>query len=224
MTTDVQRMTTADLETNLAIEAVGLEKSFGKTKALAGLDLEVPTGTILAVLGPNGAGKTTAVRVLTTLLRPDRGSAKVAGYDVVTQAPQVRRCIGLAGQSASLDESLTGAANLVMIGQLCRAPRQKAKEKAAELLERFDLADAADRGVKTYSGGMRRRLDLAAAGAAARVVHGDAARDEFADLVLQHAGPREIDIGAFVHRLLKHALEIGGEKADLDGPAAILRG
>ena len=162
MTPDVQRMTTADLETNLAIEAVGLEKSFGKTKALAGLDLEVPTGTILAVLGPNGAGKTTAVRVLTTLLRPDRGSAKVAGYDVVTQAPQVRRCIGLAGQSASLDESLTGAANLVMIGQLCRAPRQKAKEKAAELLERFDLADAADRGVKTYSGGMRRRLDLAA--------------------------------------------------------------
>jgi ABC-2 type transport system ATP-binding protein len=148
--------------TSLAIEAVGLEKSFGRTHALAGLDLEVESGAILGVLGPNGSGKTTAVRVLTTLLRPDRGIARVAGYDVVTQAPQVRRQIGLAGQSAALDESLTGSDNLVMIGQLCRLPRHRAQQRAEELLSRFDLADAADRGVKTYSGGMRRRLDLAA--------------------------------------------------------------
>ena len=148
--------------TSLAIEAVGLEKSFGQTHALAGLDLEIGRGKILGVLGPNGSGKTTAVRVLTTLLRPDRGIARVAGYDVVTQAPQVRRQIGLAGQSAALDESLTGSGNLVMIGQLCRLPRRTAQQRAEELLSRFDLADAADRGVKTYSGGMRRRLDLAA--------------------------------------------------------------
>jgi len=146
----------------LAIEAVGLEKSFGQTRALAGLDLAVPTGTILGVLGPNGSGKTTAVRVLTTLLRSDRGTARVAGYDVVSQATQVRRRIGLAGQSAALDESLTGSANLVMIGQLCRLPRRRAQQRAEELLSRFDLADAKDRGVKDYSGGMRRRLDLAA--------------------------------------------------------------
>jgi ABC-2 type transport system ATP-binding protein len=146
----------------LAIEAVAIEKSFGRTHALAGLDLGVPPGTILGLLGPNGSGKTTAVRVLTTLLRPDRGTARVAGYDVVTQAPQVRRLIGLAGQSAALDESLTGSGNLVMIGQLCRLPRQAAQHRAAELLARFELSDAADRSVKTYSGGMRRRLDLAA--------------------------------------------------------------
>jgi ABC-2 type transport system ATP-binding protein len=162
MATDVQRTNTKQKCSAFAIEAIGLGKSFGKTKALVGLDVEASAGTILAVLGPNGAGKTTTVRVFTTLLKPNRGSARVAGYDVVTQAPQVRRCIGLAGQSASLDESLTGAANLVMIAQLCRIPRQRAKQRAAELLERFDLADAADRGVKTYSGGMRRRLDLAA--------------------------------------------------------------
>jgi ABC-2 type transport system ATP-binding protein len=148
--------------TSLAIEAVGLEKSFGQTHALAGLDLVIDQGKILGVLGPNGSGKTTAVRVLTTLLRPDRGMARVAGYDVVTQAPQVRRQIGLAGQSAALDESLSGSGNLVMIGQLCRLRRQRAQQRAEELLSRFDLADAADRGVKTYSGGMRRRLDLAA--------------------------------------------------------------
>jgi oleandomycin transport system ATP-binding protein len=113
MTTDVQRTITTQKSPDFAIEAIGIEKSFGKTKALVGLDVEASAGTILAVLGPNGAGKTTAVRVFTTLLKPDRGRARVAGYDVVTQAPQVRRCIGLAGQSASLDESLTGAANLV---------------------------------------------------------------------------------------------------------------
>jgi ABC-2 type transport system ATP-binding protein len=158
----VQRTRTSYNGAEVAIEAVGLEKSFGRTHALAGLDLEVPTGTILGVLGPNGSGKTTAVRVLTTLLAPDRGTARVAGYDVVTQPTQVRRSIGLAGQTASLDESLTGSGNLVMIGQLCRLPRRRAKERAKELLSRFDLADAGDRRVKTYSGGMRRRLDLAA--------------------------------------------------------------
>jgi ABC-2 type transport system ATP-binding protein len=146
----------------LAIEARGLEKTYGRTRALAGLDLDVEKGTILGLLGPNGAGKTTSVRVLTTLLRPDRGTARVAGYDAVTEAAQVRRHIGLTGQYAALDECLTGRANLVMIGQLGRLPGRQAKLRAAELLQRFDLADAADRGVKTYSGGMRRRLDLAA--------------------------------------------------------------
>jgi ABC-2 type transport system ATP-binding protein len=141
---------------------VGLEKSFGPVQALAGLDLEVEQGTILGLLGPNGSGKTTAVRVLTTLLRPDGGTARVAGFDVVAQASEVRRRIGLAGQSAALDESLTGTANLVMIGQLFRLSRSESQHRAAELLARLDLADAAGRGVKTYSGGMRRRLDLAA--------------------------------------------------------------
>jgi ABC-2 type transport system ATP-binding protein len=146
----------------LAIEAVGVDKSFGQTHALVGLNLRVEPGTILGVLGPNGSGKTTAVRILTTLLRADRGTVRIDGYDVVTQATQVRRRIGLAGQSAALDESLTGSANLVMIGQLCRFSRRDAFQRAEELLSRFDLADAGDRGVKTYSGGMRRRLDLAA--------------------------------------------------------------
>jgi ABC-2 type transport system ATP-binding protein len=145
-----------------AIEAEGLVKVFGKTRALDGLDLQVRTGTILGMLGPNGAGKTTTVRVLTTLLRPDLGTARVAGFDVRTQAAEVRREIGLTGQYAALDESLTGRANLIMVGQLCRLPKKQARQRAAELLEEFDLAEAADRGVKTYSGGMRRRLDLAA--------------------------------------------------------------
>jgi ABC-2 type transport system ATP-binding protein len=114
------------------------------------------------MLGPNGAGKTTTVRVLTTLLRPDLGTARVAGFDVRTEAAQVRREIGLTGQYAALDESLTGRANLIMVGQLCRMSKRQAKQRAAELLDEFDLTDAADRGVKTYSGGMRRRLDLAA--------------------------------------------------------------
>ena len=146
---------------SLAVEASGLEKAYGRTRALDGLDLEVETGAILGLLGPNGAGKTTTVRVLSTLLRPDRGVARVAGHDVVTEAGQVRRHIGLTGQYAALDESLTGRANLIMIGQLCRLSKREAGRRAAELLDRFDLADAADRGVKTYSGGMRRRLDLA---------------------------------------------------------------
>lgn len=147
---------------SLAIDAHGLTKAYGATHALAGLDLAAPTGTILGVLGPNGAGKTTTVQVLTTLLRPDAGTARVAGYDVGSQAAEVRRRIGLAGQYAALDESLTGRANLVMVGQLCRLSGRQARQRADELLDRFDLTDAGDRGVKTYSGGMRRRLDLAA--------------------------------------------------------------
>jgi ABC-2 type transport system ATP-binding protein len=147
---------------SLAIEANGLRKNFGRTAALAGLDLAVEAGTILGMLGPNGAGKTTAVRVLTTLLRPDHGSARVAGHDVGTEAAAVRTQIGLTGQYAALDEYLTGRANLVMVGELGRLPRRRAKQRASELLADFDLSDAADRGVKTYSGGMRRRLDLAA--------------------------------------------------------------
>ena len=145
-----------------AIEAEGLEKAYGATRALDGLDLQVEAGAILGMLGPNGAGKTTTVRVLSTLLRPDRGTARVAGHDVIAEAAQVRRQIGLTGQYSALDESLTGRANLVMVGQLCRLSRQQARQRTAELLDRFDLTGAADRGVKTYSGGMRRRLDLAA--------------------------------------------------------------
>ena len=146
----------------LAIEASSLERWFGSTKALDRLHLAVVAGTVFGLLGPNGAGKTTAVRVFTTLLRPDGGWARVVGYDVVADAPEVRRRIGLAGQYAALDESLTGRANLVMVGQLCRLSGRQARKRADELLSRFDLTDAAGRGVKTYSGGMRRRLDLAA--------------------------------------------------------------
>jgi ABC-2 type transport system ATP-binding protein len=150
------------MTSSFAIEAVGLRKSFGGTHALAGLDLQVGHGEILGMLGPNGAGKTTTIRVLTTLLRPDGGRAAVYGHEVVGEAAQVRRLIGLTGQYAALDEYLTGRANLVMIGQLGRLSGRQARLRAAELLAQFDLADAADRGVKTYSGGMRRRLDLAA--------------------------------------------------------------
>ncbi|MGH3157094.1 MAG: ATP-binding cassette domain-containing protein [Streptosporangiaceae bacterium] len=146
----------------LAIEAEGLAKKFGKTNALAGLDLRVPRGSVYGMLGPNGAGKTTAVRVLATLLRPDAGSAQVLGADVVTEASRVRESIGLTGQYAALDNYLTGRANLVMIGELSRMPRREAKRRADELLEQFDLTEAAGRAVKTYSGGMQRRLDLAA--------------------------------------------------------------
>jgi ABC-2 type transport system ATP-binding protein len=146
-----------------AILAEGLVKTYGETQALAGLDLTVPAGTVYGLLGPNGAGKTTAVRVFSTLLRPNRGRAQVLGHDVVTEAAQVRRMIGLTGQYAALDEYLTGRANLVMIGQLSRLTADAARRRADEMLERFDLTDeAAGRAVKTYSGGMRRRLDLAA--------------------------------------------------------------
>src|SRR5919199_371121 len=145
-----------------AIVAEGLVKRFGDTTALAGVDLAVRTGSVLGLLGPNGAGKTTAVRVLATLIRPDAGHATVGGYDVVKQAHQVRSLIGLTGQYAAVDETLTGVENLVMIGRLLDLSRADAKRRAAELLERFDLADAGGRAAKTYSGGMRRRLDLAA--------------------------------------------------------------
>ncbi|HEX5582824.1 ATP-binding cassette domain-containing protein [Gaiella sp.] len=145
-----------------AIEAEGLVKNFGKTKALAGFDLTVPAGTVYGLLGPNGAGKTTAVRVFATLLRPDGGRARVLGHDVADEAAEVRRQIGLTGQYAALDEYLTGRANLIMIGQLSRLTPAAAKRRADEMLERFSLTEAAGRAVKTYSGGMRRRLDLAA--------------------------------------------------------------
>jgi daunorubicin resistance ABC transporter ATP-binding subunit len=145
-----------------AIEAEDLVKRYGETTALAGLDLTVPQGTIYGLLGPNGAGKTTAVRIFATLLRPDGGRARVLGHDVVSQAGQVRSLIGLTGQYAALDEYLTGRSNLVMIGRLSRLPARVARQRADELLERFDLVKAANRAVKTYSGGMRRRLDLAA--------------------------------------------------------------
>jgi len=145
-----------------AIETERLTKSFGSTQALSGLDLTVQQGGILGLLGPNGAGKTTAVRVLTTLLRPDSGQARVLGFDVVREAAEVRHHIGLTGQYAALDDYLTGRANLIMIGQLGRLGRSQARRRADELLGRFDLTQAAGRAVKTYSGGMRRRLDLAA--------------------------------------------------------------
>jgi oleandomycin transport system ATP-binding protein len=147
---------------NHAIQAEGLVKRFGETTALAGADLEAGTGTVLAVLGPNGAGKTTAVRILATLLEPDDGHATVAGYDVVTQAHQVRQLIALTGQYAAVDESLTGTENLVLIGRLLGLSRADARRRAAALLEEFALGDAGGRAAKTYSGGMRRRLDLAA--------------------------------------------------------------
>jgi oleandomycin transport system ATP-binding protein len=145
-----------------AIAAEGLVKHFGTTKALDGVDLEVGRGQVLGVLGPNGAGKTTAVRILGTLLRPDAGRATVGGYDVVRDPARVRELIGLTGQYASVDEDLSGRRNLVMLGRLLGMPRAAARERAAELLDRFELTNAADRIAKTYSGGMRRRLDLAA--------------------------------------------------------------
>jgi oleandomycin transport system ATP-binding protein len=145
-----------------AIQAEGLVKRFGETVALAGVDLEARQGTVLGVLGPNGAGKTTAVRILATLLRPDEGTARVAGYDVVRDAHRVRQLIGLTGQYASVDEMLTGTENLVMIGRLLGRPRRQGRRRVHELLERFELWEARDRAAKTYSGGMRRRLDLAA--------------------------------------------------------------
>jgi ABC-2 type transport system ATP-binding protein len=146
----------------MAITAEGLGKRFGDLWALRHLDLAVPTGSVLGLLGPNGAGKTTTVRILTTLLVPDEGTATVAGLDVVHDAPAVRRSIGLAGQSATVDELLSGRGNLEMLGRLHHFSRPRSRERAAELLDMFELTDAADRLTKTYSGGMRRRLDLAA--------------------------------------------------------------
>ena len=144
------------------IEAQGLRKSFGSTVALDGIDLEAPSGSVLGVLGPNGAGKTTAVRILTTLTIPDGGSARVAGHDVLSEAAAVQRNIGVTAQDATVDEVLSGRQNLVMIGRLSGLRRAEARARASELLGQFDLTDAADRVLKGYSGGMRRRLDLAA--------------------------------------------------------------
>ncbi len=146
-----------------AIVLEGVTKRFGDVRALDGLDLSVPPGTVYGLLGPNGAGKTTAVRVLTTLIRPDQGHARVLGLDVMERPEEVRSVIGLAGQYAAVDENLTGRENLRLIGILTHLPRPAVNPRAAELLERFELTEAADRPVRTYSGGMRRRLDLAAA-------------------------------------------------------------
>jgi ABC-2 type transport system ATP-binding protein len=151
----------------LAIKAEGLVKIYksrkSEVRALDGIDLEVEEGTVLGLLGPNGAGKTTAVRVLATLLRPDAGRATVAGFDVVREAEQIRHVIGLSGQYAAVDENLTGRENLYLFGRLYQLPAAEARKRADELLEQFDLSDAADRTAKTYSGGMRRRLDLGSA-------------------------------------------------------------
>ncbi len=145
-----------------ALVVEDLVKTFGRTKALAGVSFSLPEGTVLGLLGPNGAGKTTTVRVLTSLLRPDSGRATVLGLDVVRQAEELRRVIGLAGQYAAVDEKLTGWENLRLVGRLYHLPKAEVQARADALLERFELSDAADRVVKTYSGGMRRRLDLAA--------------------------------------------------------------
>jgi ABC-2 type transport system ATP-binding protein len=146
-----------------AIVADQIGKNFGEVEALASVSFEVPTGTVLGLLGPNGAGKTTAVRILTTIIKPDRGSAHVAGFDVVARPQSVRRSIGLAGQYAAVDENLTGRENLTLIGQLNHLTKAAARERAGELLDQFRLTDAGDRPARTYSGGMRRRLDLGAA-------------------------------------------------------------
>ncbi|MEU8167797.1 ATP-binding cassette domain-containing protein [Micromonospora sp. NPDC049004] len=148
--------------TGLAIEAEGLSRSFGETRALAGMDLRVPAGTVYGLLGPNGAGKTTAVRVLATLLRPDGGTARVFGHDVVTEADKVRSRVSLTGQYASVDEDLTGTENLVLLARLLGLRKPAARERAAALLAAFGLTEASDRQVKKYSGGMRRRIDIAA--------------------------------------------------------------
>ncbi|OQO90629.1 daunorubicin/doxorubicin resistance ABC transporter ATP-binding protein DrrA [Saccharomonospora piscinae] len=150
-------------EDRVAVRARGLVKTYGSTRALAGVDLDIPTGQVLGLLGPNGAGKTTVVRILTTLLKPDAGQAMVAGHDVVAEPDAVRQSIGLSGQYAAVDENLTGFENLYMIGRLYGIGKRQARLRARELLDRFQLSDAADRPAKGYSGGMRRRLDLAGA-------------------------------------------------------------
>jgi ABC-2 type transport system ATP-binding protein len=146
----------------MIIRTEGLKKSFGEVQAVKGVDLYAEQGTVFGLLGPNGAGKTTTIRILTTLLEPDEGTASVAGFDVVRDAVQLRPVIGLAGQFAAVDENLTGLENLEMVGRLYHLPPAVARQRAKDVLERFDLADAADRTAKTYSGGMRRRLDVGA--------------------------------------------------------------
>jgi ABC-2 type transport system ATP-binding protein len=150
------------VQTALAIETEGLVKVFGETTAVDGIDLAVRAGTVYGMIGPNGAGKTTTIRMLATLLRPDAGSARVLGHDVVAEADAVRRCVSLTGQFASVDDELTGRENLVLIGRLLGFSRRPAEARADELLDAFGLAEPADRLVRTYSGGMRRRLDIAA--------------------------------------------------------------
>ncbi|MEU5266005.1 ATP-binding cassette domain-containing protein [Amycolatopsis sp. NPDC021455] len=150
-------------EPDSAVHVRGLVKTYGSTRALDGVDLDIPAGRVLGLLGPNGAGKTTTVRILTTLLRPDSGEARVAGYDVLAEPDQVRRRIGLSGQYAAVDENLTGFENLYMVGRLYGRRKAAARSRARELLARFQLEEAADRPAKGYSGGMRRRLDLAGA-------------------------------------------------------------
>lgn len=159
---DMTRNDKNPLNGSNAVEVRGLVKHYGETKALDGVDLDVREGTVLGVLGPNGAGKTTLVRCLSTLITPDAGTAFVAGFDVVRQPRQLRRTIGLTGQYASVDEKLSGWENLYMIGRLLDLPRKSARSRADELLERFSLTEAAKKAVMNYSGGMRRRLDLAA--------------------------------------------------------------
>jgi ABC-2 type transport system ATP-binding protein len=144
------------------VEASRISKTFGETRAVQDVDLAIPQGAVVALLGPNGAGKTTTIRILTTLLKPDRGTVTIAGHDVLREPDKVRGKIGLAGQSVTMDEYLSGLQNVTMIGRLYRFGRRDARRRATELIERFALADAADRPVRTYSGGMRRRLDLAA--------------------------------------------------------------
>jgi ABC-2 type transport system ATP-binding protein len=148
---------------DIAIQVKGLEKSYGKVRALCGIDLEVSAGTVLGLLGPNGAGKTTAVRIMTTLLPPGAGTARVAGFDAVRDAAALRARIGLSGQNAAVDEHLTGFENLEMVGRLYHMSRKASRERASVLLDQFELSDAGGRVARTYSGGMRRRLDLAAA-------------------------------------------------------------
>src|SRR5688572_8284224 len=149
-------------KTDLAVEATGLSKAFGDTRALDGLDLRVPAGSVYGLLGPNGAGKTTTVRMLATLLRPDGGQARVFGKDVQKDADAVRGRVSLTGQYASVDEDLTGAENLVLLGRLLGHSKPAARERAAQLLDAFGLSEAAEKQVKNYSGGMRRRIDIAA--------------------------------------------------------------
>ncbi|GAA3455315.1 daunorubicin resistance protein DrrA family ABC transporter ATP-binding protein [Dactylosporangium matsuzakiense] len=160
--TTIGRVQGVNVDTSFAIRAVGLKKAFGATRAVNGIDLTVPAGTVYGILGPNGAGKTTTIRMLATLLRPDAGTAEVFGHDVVRAAATVRGLISLTGQFASVDGSLTGRQNLVLLGRLVGYSRAAARQRAADLLAAFDLGDAGDRLAKTYSGGMQRRLDIAA--------------------------------------------------------------